>query len=430
MKKNTYILVLILLIALLVSCTKQGFPQETSSSPETANQMQEQEIYNEITRRVLEDWYIYLLQCERLYGNLCWAVSYLDSFLENHSWDSLQIARAAMESAKKDVDSLKEIEPQASADDYAKLLQSGIDLGTYSNMINNSNQKLILYRIPYRLYRSYLNGPTDMIFYNNYLTYIGDWAHLMQKQFDIRLHILAPMTDLLLLSVDNKEVESVLTDFIAEYCPQIESWRKENPEEPQALMELISELDAESDKLKLESSHLEGKFQLIRSLQNDRTTQANDTIDEDEYVTIMASDLADLNGFPISLPTPMWWFKNFEESYCTYIWHCEDEESEYAHPGDVLNSPPDWCYMEWNGVSLEEYHDYIEELNSYGITETAGWQETEHMYCTYYNLESSFLLVWDERKVAFYTMEGSVCFAPPWYVYYTRMTASKTQTSP
>lgn len=416
----TYILTLALLCTLLASCAKQKVLSETSSHTKMASQTQEEEFYYEITRKILEDWYVYLLQCEHLYGNMCWAVSYLDSFLEDHSWDSLQIAQAAMESAKEDVDSLIEIEPQATADDYENLLQFGMDLGDYSHMINGFSQKLILSRIPYQVYRSYLNSPANMIFSNNDLMYIKDWSHLIQKKFDIRLHILAAMTDLLLFSVDNEEVKTVFADFLVENCPQIESWRKENPEDSQALIKLINELSTESDTLNLESSRLDGKFQLIQSFRHDRTNWANNMIDEDEYAAVMASDLADLNGFPILLPIPMWWFKNFEESYCTYMWYSEDGETKYVHPGDVISSPPDQCYREWNGVSLEEYCDYIEKLNSYGITEKASWQETEHMYCTYYELESTFLLVWNDDKVTFLTTDGSVCFAPPWYILHTR----------
>ncbi len=430
-----YILTLAALCTLLSACGGQQ-PQEVSQPSAASNATGSKitlskEENDEITHRLLADWYGYLIRLEYLYGDMQWALSYLDPFFEDHSWDSLQIARAALASAKRNAETVSEkpLEVQMSVEDYDKLVQSGADVSWVPLSIDSIQSLIDMVLLNYRSYQDHLNAPSDAFFLTRDLENFESYAHIHQQIYDIYLHDLAVETDYLLLSLDSEEEEARFIEYIAENCPQINALRKDNPQDPDALTELSIEL---TDKLSILNDDLAsyiGQSQASLDLYQDIPKIDIDAgLDSlNRHVDAIAADLVDdLAGFPIALPYPDWWEEN--ETF-SYLWdepvYGEDNSRKFVIPEDTIASPPDQYTAEWTGVSLEAYLSYVESLEkTYKILSLYS-SEKEGTYTTYYEFPSaSFAITWDDEEVSLYSLDGSVCFAPYWYIYYTRRPVS------
>jgi len=432
-----YILTLAMLCTLLPACGGQQ-PQEASQPPDISSGTNvkaslPKEEKDEIVHRLLADWYGYLIRCEYLYGDMRWSLSYLDAFFEDHSWESLQIARAAMSSAKHNTETVveKPLTAQMTVEDYDKLVQSGADVGWVSILIDGIQSLIDTVLLDYRPYQSYLNAPSDAFFLTHDLENFEEWAHIQQRLYDIYLHDFAVETDYLLLSLDSEEEETRFIEYIAEKCPQINALRKDNPQDPDALTELSIELTNELSELNDELASVVGKSQASLDLYRDvPKIETNDGLDSlNRHVDAIAADLVDdLAGFPIALPYPDWWYEEENETF-TYFWDepsfGEDKSHDFVMPLDTITSPPDKYVAEWAGVSKEDYLFYVENLEkAYNIPSLYS-TEKEGTYTTFYEFRSaSFAIIWEDEKVSLYTLEGSVCFAPYWYIYYTRRPVS------
>ena len=429
MKKiAAFILILAILCSLLTACGEQkssdASPPQDTSSVEAAAPLESGE-WDELTHRLLADWYGYLIRCEYFYGDLRWALSYLTPFFEDHSWDSLQIARAAMAASKRRAEHVKEqpFEKQMTLEDYNKFIRSGADVSAIQVVIDSIPTLVDDTLLTYQNYRDFVNSPTENLFSTYNLSCLEEWARLERQIYDIHLHDTAVETDYLLLSLNSQSEKDRFVTAIEEKCPQINAWRSENPKDKEGLEKLSSELLTELQSLTNDMSSLVGKMRTGLNLEK----EASETDTFEQYVDRMAADVANLKDFPIALPYPDWWYEEDNETFF-YSWNSPlygtDEESgprSFIAPGDTVNVPPDEFNVDWVGVSLEDYLAYVDLLEKSYHIPAQYTVEKEGRYITSYELPSfSSALVWEENNVALYVLDGAVCFAPPWYIYYSQ----------
>ena len=422
-KRIAWILTLTTLCMSLTACGGQETPQSTPNN-KAASQISSEEMH-EITHRLLEDWYKYAVRCELLYGDMRWALSYLDPFFEDHSWDNLQIARAAMNQAKLRAEVMEPFEAQMSFDDYDRLLQSGASVSFAQFAVNSIQTGKDAVYLDYQVYRNYLNSPAEQFFLNHDLMNLKNWAGLMQQIYDGYLLDCAIKTDYLLLDVVYEEAEAQFIEAITANCPLINACRKANPQDPDALLEKSNELGDEMEALinKLSSVIGQSNDNLERYRDAIELTKLTITGDIADYISAMSADAVELKDFPIALPYPDFWYNKINETF-QYVWNNGEsgKNSDFIiiWPGDTIETPPDQYSAKWEDVSLEEYETYINLLETYGIPAQTTLEE-DGSHTTFYKFDSAyFFLSWKANTVSLYTMEGSVCFAPPWYLYYTR----------
>ncbi len=433
-----YLLTMTTLCAFLSACRgRQPDSQPPDSSGETAALISlPKEEYNEIASRLLDDWYRYLIRCENLYGGMRWSLSYLDPFFEDHSWVSLQIARTALSSAKSIAEGVAEQpwEEKMTVEDYDKLVQAGADVSGFTAM---SSQLQILSHdvlLVYRDYQDKLNSPIDAVFLTYTLETFEDWAHIQQQFYDLVLRNLAVETDYLLSCLDSEEMEALFIESIAKNCPQINALRKENPQDPDALLDLLAELPNEITELDLNSVY--GQFGANYHLEVDKpqpdTAEGMESVRR--HAQAMAADMVDdLAGFPTALPYPSWWYASDPGSadsvqfyyYYNEPTYGEDQSSNFVMPNDTIISPPDCFIVTWTGVSLEDYLLYVRYLERmYHISAQSSTKKDGVYIATYEVRSDAFAIIWEEEEVSIQTQEGSVCFGPVWYAYYTNNLAS------
>ena len=115
LQKRLLALLLALTALLLAGCGEQK-QEKRETLPE------------ELTQRLLSDWFDYLFACENLYGDMQWAASYIQDFGESADWDHLLRARMALHTAWQYIAQREKPEGTLTDQDYLACLDSGRDL--------------------------------------------------------------------------------------------------------------------------------------------------------------------------------------------------------------------------------------------------------------------------------------------------------------
>lgn len=415
-KLVAWVLLLSLLYVPLSACSRQA-PAPSGSEAASPEEL------SGITHRLLSDWYGYLARCEYLYGDMLWALSYLEPFFENHSWDSLQTARAALHLAEQRAELIEPPETvQMTFDDYDKLIRSGADVGPVQIAVDSISSLKSSLLLDYRLYRIYLNSPGEEFFLTYQLDHFKNWTSLMQQSCELYLRDCAIETDYVLLAVDDEEEAARFIEAITEKCPQINARRAGNPQAPEALLEelavLTDELEALTNELSANAGQSQANLDLFRDASEFDISGGTDALEQ--YISSMAAGAVELTGFPNALPYPDWWYEQEDETFL-YTWEDQEDGGKTSKlPGDAMEIPPDQYYVQWPGISLDEYQSYLDVLDSYGIS-AEFVTEKDGTYTALFQLPTgAFVFIWDENETSFFTMEGSVCFAPSWYVLRSR----------
>ncbi len=438
MKKLTaYFLTLAMLCTLMSACGGQQ-TQETSQPPDSSSEAASiislpKEEKDELSRKFLSDWSVCLAKGEYFYGGMRWALSYLDPFFEDHSWESLQISRAALASARSVAETVAEKpwEVQMTAEDYDKLVRSGADVGWVNAAMDSIQSETDSVLQDYQVLQNHLNSTTDAFFLTYTLENFENWAHIQQQFYDIYLRDLAVKTDYLLSCLDSEEAEGRFLEYLAESCPQINALRKDNPQDPDALTELAEELADKMEELVSQLTSTVGQSQasldLIQDVPQIDTEVGQESLDL--HILAMADNMVDdLSGFPTVLPYPTWWME--EDHYeVNYFWdeplYGEDRSRKFVMPNDAIVSPPNEYLVEWTDVPLEEYLAYVNGLeSSYDLPSLYASEEGD-VYTAFYESDPDcFAIMWEDETVSVYALEGSFCFAPYWYAYYIHRMAS------
>lgn len=415
----TYILTFAMLCTLLTACGGQKSSMDNASNAELS----------EITDKLYIDWYAYLIRCEELFGSMCWALSYLDSFFESPSWDNLQIAWAAMNRAKFTADIVKPPEVKMTSDDYDKLVQYGKDVSSYWLAIDSIQALKDSVHDDYSFYLQCLNKPSEVIFTSSEFAHFEQWAHLIQQIYDLYLQDFAVETDYLLLSLGDIDSSVDLSAAISENCPQINAWRERNPKDKDELLNLLATITDELDTLiSRDFSSIVG--QLAASLDRDKElyselAEANSTDAAEQYIARRNAEAPELVNFPTALPYPDWWLG--DDAEFLYLWDddsagsTEGESENVIMPGDTISVPPNQYLVKWPDVSKDEYLSYILQIQKNpDIEKNLKLGKEGDVYLAAYETESAnFTLFWEENEASLMT-DGSICLAPYWYAYRQR----------
>lgn len=418
-KAIAYILVLAMLCPLLTACGGKTSSRENASVEELS----------EITEKLYIDWYAYLIRGEELFGSMRWALSYLDPFFESHSWDSLQIAWAAMNRGKLVAERVKPPETKMTSSDYDKLVRHGKDVSSYWLAIDSIQALKDSVLDDFGFYQQCLNEPSEIIFSSTELATFEQWARLMRQICDLYLRNFAIETDYLLLALDDVESGVDLIGAIAKNCPQINAWRKDNPKNKDELIDLLSTVTDQLETLVTRDlSSIVG--QQVASLDRDEELYSQLDIASsieaaEQFVALRAAGAPDLVDFPVALPYPDWWTDDTVEFM--YLWDDDGTKSDGNEsktaimPGDMITAPPDQYLVKWPDVSKDEYLSYIVRVRkNQALAEHLVLGKQDGAYLALCETEfANFSLIWEENEVSLMS-DGSVCLAPYWYTYLQR----------
>lgn len=386
----TFLMAVLCLCTLLTACGRTDTPE-----PEPEKELPEQQL--------LSDWFDYLLASENLYGDMQWAISYINDFLETPSWEQLQIARMALNTAKLYITQREKPEETMTAEEYDRFLRQGMDvsfvhpeIGTFQQGKQSALTSCLL--LEYGLFQD--------AFGTREREHLALYTDILQREYIQDIRYLALCTDNLLLTLGDDDWTQKFRSFVEENCPLIAA-EQTDLEDPDALYELASAALDEIEELKTLRSEELGLARA--SLNRMEDAMANGGLET------LAANAAPIDGLPILLPYPEWYDMESAEYY--YYWSSSDGSRTYPTEREDLREAPSGCVITCPGVSLEELLDYQDTLARVGL-ECISTQEEDGSCNVYYELgESTFVFSWQEDAVQIFMLEEPICLAPVWYFY-------------
>lgn len=414
-KLLAYLLAFAMLCVPLTACGGQKSPQHSASDEELS----------EIADKLYIDWYAYLIRCEELFGSMGWALSYLDPFFEDHSWDSLQIAWAAMNQAKFLAENVEPPETKMTSDDYDTLVRHGMDAGSFWLAVDSISRLRDSVLDDYGFYQKCLNSPSETIFTADDLACFEQWAHTLRQITDSYLHSFAIETDYLLLALSDVESSVDLPASVEKNCPRINAWRENNPQDKDGLLTQLTLVMEDLEALVARDlSSVVGQLTARLNMEKDLYAEldvANNAEDARRYIALRTAGASELVDFPTALPYPGWWADH--DADFMYLWDSgteggENDAAKTIMPGDTIRVPPNQYLVKWPDVSKEDFLSYIVQIQrNQDIAQNLKLGKEGGVYLAYYESESAaFSLFWEENEAALMS-DGSVCLAPLWYTY-------------
>lgn len=392
MKRTLALLTAVLCLCIwLTACGGTAEPEPE----EPAGELQEQQL--------LSDWFDYLFACENLYGDMQWAISYIHEFLETPSWERLQTARMALNTAKLYIEQREKPEETMTAEAYDQFLRQGMDvsfvhpeIGTFQQ----EKQSALTHCLQLE------HGLFQDAFGVRERANLARYTDILQQEFQQDICYLALSTDNLLLTLGDSDWTQKFRSFIAENCPLISA-------EQTGI--------ANSDALYEQASAVLDEIEELRTLQSEELGSARASLNRMEDamsngdLETLAANAAPIDGLPLLMPCPDWFDTESAEYY--YYWSGNDGTRTYPTEREDLCGTPDGCVITCPGVSLEALLDYRETLAGVGL-ECLSTQEEDGVCSVYYEVGGSTIVFsWEADAVQIFMLEEPVCLAPVWYFY-------------
>lgn len=399
---------LLVFLGSLAACKYAGTERGTEDTGSVAITAAEE---RELTARLLNDWGNCLLTYEYVYGDLLWAVSYIEDFRENCSWDNLLIARMAVNNAWKYIDSREIPEMEMTDEDYDYFFQQDKDIAfvQYQGDLFEADKNSAL--LTCKLFSQMLDN--DM-FWSYDLENEVQLTKIEKNEYTYGLQVLAVSTDYLIFTLDDSDLAERFNRFVAENCPRINALRTDGDQDGEQLTEIAITIMKERMRNAEEMNVLVGKVTSTGNLFIEAL--GSDNVEEEHILIDHAVVIKDV---PLFLPYPDW-FNVADNSDIEYLWKDEKEELRVPREGEELSRTPDTCLMTFPGVTRQELEEYCSLLEQYGYPMTVD-EEKEDGYWVYYFIEDArFSFIAKENRVEchIYEPDVSFCFAPEWYILY------------
>ena len=387
MKKRVFALLLALTALLLAGCGGQ----------------QKKELPGELTQRLLSDWFDYLFACENLYGDMQWAISYIERYGETPSWDNLLRARMALYTARQYIRQREKPAETLTAQDYAGCLDTGRDLSFVQPEIGGFAQDK-----QSALTRCELlwTGLHNAVFTRRQSAALREEAAVYRQIFDCDLRYLALTTNYLLLEIDDGAWQEKFCGFVEENCPLIFAAWGEYVEDSSQLVQLTSDTLDALEALRTRDAALTGRAQANLDLFEDAANSGD--------WSEVADDIAEIEGLPLPLLCPDW--LDAEKMECYYYWN--EPDGTRTIPGERGDIPrgADGCLINVPEVDQEAFWAYRDLLAAHGLTALAEDTDSQTIYYDFAGCD--FALSWEEGEAQIFMMEQPACFVPYWYFLY------------
>ena len=351
--------------------------------------------------RMLNDLLGYIYQTEKIFGDILWTLNSIEKFDSNRSWDNLQIARASSTIALNHLSQLELFEMEMTFDDETALMDSGIDVSFMENLhqIFDSDKTTSITAI-----KSLYNSVMDDVFLQKDWQIVMSKISFYKKSTEIYLQDLANTADWTLASINKAEVTELFNNLLAEYCPLTHKYQAETLETPEAIEKAENELLDELEALTLEYNKIVGA----------KTNRVNylSYILEKGDLSELGKDLQPITDMPPVLFYPEW----YDDNDYFYFWTKNDEILPSPLPGTDIDTAPDGCRIRIDGVSKEDFWDYVIEIEEAGLPAFDISEENGKISVFYDYFGSGFAFFWEEEIVTIFLTDNQICFVPRWYL--------------
>lgn len=205
------LLPLLLLLLLLSACSTSG-----STGGEIQEDTKVLDSTEELEHKLLSEWFDLIFAMERWDADTLWAVSYVEQFLEESTWDNLQRAKMAVSTAYSYVETREAPIENMAKEEYSALMQQGKDIGfvpvTFANLYMTQKNNLdFLTSISISL--------EDDVFWKPSFSTLKENVFVHRAILETELSQLAATTDYLLLALETHDLIDRFRAFTEENCP-------------------------------------------------------------------------------------------------------------------------------------------------------------------------------------------------------------------
>lgn len=348
--------------------------------------------------RALNDLLGYVYKNEIIHSDIQWILKAFKRFDSERSWETLQLARAALSIAKKDIEGLTPPETEMTSADRTELIKRGIDLSFLSGTITSFRAEQI----------SALNTCSNLnsgIYQSVFLN--EDWKNCMRnvrvldKIADCYIQYLANTVDWTLASINDESVSKKFNSILEKHCPLTRSRQSKKKLHKE-------EIESETQELLNHIGELVAEMTLILGAEYDRLNVIKDALAEND-LSLFAKDITAISGMPSAVPSPEW----FKSKDVYYYWQESGDIVAPPQPGKTLERVPDYFRIIISGVALDDVKTYQQYLKKIGVA-TINTSTENEIACQYG--DSIFCITWSDGTVVILSIEKPVCFVPGWYL--------------
>lgn len=356
---------------------------------------------NPLTQRVLSDWFDYLLANEYLYGDMLWALSYVEAFQNDRTWENLQMARMALWTAERYITEREKPEETVTAAEYDQLIRDGKDVSFVQPEIGGFAENKSTTIRTCALIRG---GIESDVFWEYTLSAAMTSAELAAQRYQCELGYLAATTDYLIFTLGESETTKRFDAFVQENCPRISALRVDGGDEETLYRTAGAYLDELEALIGEEDSNI-SQYQACLDLYRDAIlTNSFDTLLENPV---------EIENLPALLPEPNWGDADVENSF--YYWNAGNGSHIYPEEGQEFDKPADGFSAKIQDVTREAFLAYHDLLENSGYSREDFQDEGDALGASYSLGDAAVSFLWSDGA-AIISMEGNACFAPIWYI--------------
>lgn len=410
--KRILILILAAVMMLGSSCSKTpetgtestARADETTAAEEAVEETAE-EAARETNRRrtVLSDWSKYLHVCEYLYGDMLWAISYIEQFIENPTWDNLQIARVALITATKYIEKRNIAEPEMTADDYVQMLLEGYDVADVEvkgKSFEKEKQDILRECLLLK------SGLYSDIFWQVSYDYFQSYIKLIKEYYINLIQFLNITTEYLLLNLNDPALTDEFHSYVEENCPTLTAYQTESIPDMDTAYAKTDVVLEKIEAITKEMLFIVGESQAVVYQMQDARAEGD--------MTVLQEKAVDIIDMPLVLPYPLWDLVDNAVYY--YYYTGEDNINHYSVEQETLSEKPDGWLVEYYQTSREDFDDYQAMLSILGLDPYTESEVEGEYRLTYYLGDTAFMLTWNEEYASFFAPSGNIDFVPLWYL--------------
>ena len=207
------------------------------------------------------------------------------------------------------------------------------------------------------------------------------------------------MADYLLTSLNDSKITEKFNALLEKHCPQTHAQQRKKPESLKEIDASTAKLLDEIDDILTEDSKLVGEATHSLNMMIDAAEKGNwDPI---------RKNIMKIQNMPPAVLMPSW----MAQADIHYFW-----KEKIPPARSELKELPERCYMQVDGVTLEQVKAWQDELKRGGLPCRWSGEKNNKYYISYEAGNSKFNVIWDNNKVMVLMDENPVIFIPKLYL--------------
>lgn len=359
----------------------------------------DRELLQENKAALREQWAFCLKFSDWTCSKMLWAFGYAEAYAEENSWDHLLKARAACSAAKLSLEQVQLEGPELTQEQYLLLMKRGIEaevvLNQFDQLETVRQQNLTTLRCLEALL-------TEDVYLAPTAKKLSDWVENCTRTLELESQYLCLATNYLYLQMGDRQWGELPEQYPVLFS-SCGSWSRDS-EQLQTDCGLV--LDAIGERLS-GSAMYTGISKYTLTL-----------VQEAQQAQELSEHLQPISGVPAYFPEPSWLWEDVSYSYL--FLDPDTQEKRMPKTGEALTQAPEACYIQYEGVSLEQVQDYEQLLNALNIVNLGQWDEEDQTYSIIAKIGESIMMAeWSQEKTLLYLKNPIACLMP--ILYYEAM---------